>query len=433
MTIYNNPPKQQWSNLLQRPDLDQGNLLSNVRELLEQVRLEGDQALKQLTWLFDEVQLDDFRVSEAEMEAADQALDPALKSALQVAAENIRAFHQTQIGRFEKVETSPGVQCWQRETPIDRVGLYIPGGSAPLFSTVLMLGIPAQIAGCQEIVLCSPPDKNGQINPAILYAAQLVGIREIYKLGGVQAVGALAFGTSSILKVEKIFGPGNRYVTAAKQLVQLEGVAIDMPAGPSEVLVVADASTPAAYTAADLLAQAEHGPDSQVILVTNEEDYAKAVEKAVAEQILQLPRADIARQALAHSRSFVLSDWQIAMQLVNSYAPEHLIIATENAHILAEQVRNAGSVFLGAYSPESIGDYASGTNHTLPTNGFAKAYSGVSVGAFVKKITFQELSPSGLQNLGPVVEILAAAEQLEGHKQAVSIRLADLNNNQNVA
>ncbi|MEO1711793.1 MAG: histidinol dehydrogenase [Bacteroidota bacterium] len=427
MTIYNNPPQAEWASLLARPDLDQGNLLTNVRELLEQVRLEGDQALKQLTWLFDEAQLENFRVSAEEMIAAEQAIDPALKSALQVAANNIRAFHQTQVSQFEKVETSPGVQCWQRETPIDRVGLYIPGGSAPLFSTVLMLGIPAQIAGCQEIVLCSPPDQNGQINPAILYAAKLVGIQEIYKLGGVQAVGALAFGTASIPKVEKIFGPGNRYVTAAKQLVQLEGVAIDMPAGPSEVLVIADATTPAAYTAADLLAQAEHGPDSQVILVTNEEAYALAVEKAVAEQLPQLPRAEIAQQALEHSRSFVISDWDLAMQLVNDYAPEHLIIATENANSLAERVRNAGSVFLGAYSPESIGDYASGTNHTLPTNGFAKAYSGVSVGAFVKKITFQELSPKGLQNLGPVVEILAAAEQLEGHKQAVSIRLADLN------
>ena len=427
MTIYNNPPQAEWASLLARPDLDQGSLLTNVRELLDQVRLEGDQALKQLTWLFDEVQLDNFRVSAEEMIAAEQAIDPALKSALQIAANNIRAFHETQVSQFEKVETSPGVQCWQRETPIDRVGLYIPGGSAPLFSTVLMLGIPAQIAGCQEIVLCSPPDQNGRINPAILYAAQLVGIQEIYKLGGVQAVGALAFGTASIPKVEKIFGPGNRYVTAAKQLVQLEGVAIDMPAGPSEVLVIADATTPASYTAADLLAQAEHGPDSQVILVTNEEAYALAVEKAVAEQLPQLPRAEIAQQALEHSRSFVIPDWDLAMQLVNEYAPEHLIIATEQANSLAEQVRNAGSVFLGAYSPESIGDYASGTNHTLPTNGFAKAYSGVSVGAFVKKITFQELSPRGLQNLGPVVEILAAAEQLEGHKQAVSIRLADLN------
>lgn len=427
MKIYQNPSREQWPSLLQRPDPEQGTLFNNVRELLDQVKLQGDEALRQLTWLFDEVRLENFRVPDQQLRASEQSVAPALKKALKVAAQNIRTFHRVPAREPAPIETMPGVQCWQRSTPVDRVGLYIPGGSAPLFSSVLMLGIPAQLAGCQEIVLCSPPNKQGRIDPTILYAAQLVGIREIYSLGGVQAIGALAYGTASIPKVDKIFGPGNRFVTAAKQLVQLEGVAIDLPAGPSEVLVIADASTPARYVAADLLAQAEHGPDSQVMLVTKSKDYALQVLDAVQEQLNQLPRFEIAQAALSHSKVLVFSEWPSALEFVNAYAPEHLILATQNATELAEQVRHAGSVFLGAFSPESLGDYASGTNHTLPTNGYAKAYSGVSVETFTKKITFQQISPAGLRSLGPSVEILAQAEQLEGHRRAVRIRLNDIN------
>ena len=426
MKIIENPLQESLSELLQRPAMDHAALYAVVQGVLEAVKKEGDEAVAAYTQKFDGVTLDQMLVTDAEINEAALALSPALKEAIQLAAKNIRRFHEAQVSEAEKIETMPGVSCWRKSIGIDKVGLYIPGGSAPLFSTVLMLGIPAVIAGCKEIVLCTPPATNGKVHPAILYAAWVVGIKNIYKIGGVQAIAAMAFGTETVPKVYKIFGPGNQYVTAAKQLVQQTGVAIDMPAGPSEVCVLADETCNPAFVASDLLSQAEHGADSQVLLVSTSKKVVAAVKEALAVQLALLPRKDIAQKALDNSTAIVVDDMERAIFIVNSYAAEHLIIACKNEDVVAEQITNAGSVFLGNYSPESVGDYASGTNHTLPTSGYARAYSGVSVDSFVKKVTFQKLTPAGLQTIGSAVETMAAAEGLDAHKNAITIRLQSL-------
>jgi histidinol dehydrogenase len=424
MNLYIHPDRSQWEAILRRPTLDVSSLHQTVTGILEQIRKEGDPAVRAFTQQFDKVELDNFQITETEIREAEKALSEDLKKAIQTARQNISRFHSQQQLQPEVVETMPGVRCWRQSRPIEKVGLYIPGGTAPLFSSVLMLGIPAQLAGCKEIILCSPPDQNGRLHPAIIYAAQAVGIRKIFKIGGVQAVGAMAYGTQTVPKVYKIFGPGNQYVTAAKQIVSQQGTAIDMPAGPSEVLVCADHTAQPDFVAADLLSQAEHGVDSQVVLVAFEEAFVKAVQKAVAEQLQALPRADIAREALKNSAAVITKDRAEAIDLINEYAPEHLILSIADVTSFSDRIINAGSVFIGNFTPESVGDYASGTNHTLPTNGFAKVYSGVSLDSFVKKITFQQLSADGLKNLGPAVEEMAHAEELLAHKNAVSIRLA---------
>jgi histidinol dehydrogenase len=426
MKIIDNPLQESLSGLLQRPAMDHAALYTVVQDVLDGVKKGGDKAVAAYTQKFDGVTLDQTLVTEAEINEAEQALAPALKEAIQLAAKNIRCFHEAQVSETIKIETMPGVSCWRKSVGIDKVGLYIPGGSAPLFSTVLMLGIPAVIAGCKEIILCTPPAANGKVHPAILYAAWVVGIKNIYKIGGVQAIAAMAFGTETVPKVYKIFGPGNQYVTAAKQLVQQTGVAIDMPAGPSEVCVLADETCHPAFVASDLLSQAEHGPDSQVLLVSTSKKVVAAVEEALVAQLALLPRKDIAQKALDNSTAIVVENMERAIFIVNSYAAEHLIIACKNEDVVAEQITNAGSVFLGNYSPESVGDYASGTNHTLPTSGYARAYSGVSVDSFVKKVTFQKLTPAGLQAIGSAVETMAAAEGLDAHKNAITIRLQSL-------
>ena len=423
MKVFNNPAKKDWNALLKRPSLDAASLENDVLKILAAVKQGGDAAVKKLTEQFDAVQLDSLQVSEKEINEAVALVHTDLKKAIQQAADNIFAFHSKQSSPPEIIETMPGVHCWRKSVAIEKVGLYIPGGTAPLFSTLLMLGIPASIAGCREIVLCSPPGKDGKIHPAILYAATVVGITKIIKAGGVQAIAAMAYGTETIPQVYKILGPGNQYVTCAKQLVQKDGIAIDMPAGPSEVAVYADESAVPAFVSADLLSQAEHGADSQVLLVTNNASIVSMVEKEIANQLENLPRKEIARKALANSKAIIIDDEQSAIDLLNEYAAEHLILSCNNADKLAEKIINAGSVFIGNYSPESVGDYASGTNHTLPTNGYAKAYSGVSVDSFVKKITFQKLTEQGLHNIGQTVELMAAAEGLDAHKNAVSIRL----------
>lgn len=423
MQIIRYPEKDTWATLLQRPVLDNRQLEATVSAILADVKANGDAALVKYTQQFDKVTLTDILVSPGEFAIADAALDESLKDAIRRAATNIEAFHRPQLEEVKMVETMPGVQCWRKAVGIEKVGLYIPGGTAPLFSTILMLAIPARLAGCSRIVLCTPPGKAGVVHPAVLWAAQYVGITEVFKTGGVQAIGAMAYGTESVPKVYKIFGPGNQYVTCAKQLVNSAGTAIDMPAGPSEVAVFADDSCVPAFVAADLLSQAEHGADSQVLLVTTSEAVLKNVEAAVQQQLLELPRKDLAAKALDNSKLVLVSDRDEAMDMLNAYAPEHLIMACENDEALATRVVNAGSVFLGNYSPESAGDYASGTNHTLPTNGYATAYSGVSVDSFVKKITFQRLTKEGLQTLGPAIEAMASAEGLEAHRRAVSIRI----------
>jgi histidinol dehydrogenase len=387
------------------------------------VKLRGDSAVKRYTREFDGVILRKLEVTEKEINQAVKGLDVELKASIQLAAANIRRFHQAQHQAGENIETMPGVRCWRKAVGIEKVGLYIPGGSAPLFSTLLMLAIPATIAGCRDIILCTPPQKDGTVHPAILFAAFVAGVKRIFKVGGVQAIAAMAYGTQSIPQVYKIFGPGNQYVTIAKQLAQQEGVAIDMPAGPSEVCVLADDTAEPAFIAADLLSQAEHGPDSQVFFVTTSKTLVPKVQQALQEQIALLPRKALAELSLSNSRAIVLSDMKDAMEMVNAYAPEHLILCCAEAEALAEQVVNAGSVFIGNYSPESVGDYASGTNHTLPTNGFARAYSGVSVDSFVKKITFQQLSKEGLLGIGKAVMTMAEAEGLSGHARAVSVRI----------
>lgn len=428
MKIFNNPSPETWSELCKRPQLELEFLESAVRNVLNRVKKSGDHALRELTLQYDKVQIEDLCVRPDEIAEAEKSLSPELKDAIRTAAANIEKFHAAQKRDVLKVETTTGVTCWRKGVAIDKVGIYIPGGSAPLFSTVLMLGIPAKLAGCREVVLCSPPDKTGKINAAILFAAQLVGVTKIFKAGGAQAIAAMAFGTQSIPKVYKIFGPGNQYVTKAKQLVMEEGLAIDMPAGPSEVLIIADETADASFIAADLLSQAEHGEDSQVMLVLNNEERLADIQKEIEVQLNALPRKAIAAKALTHSRVVILSDANRATDFINEYAPEHLIINTKNADVFAETIINAGSVFIGNYSPEAIGDYASGTNHTLPTNGFAKAFAGVSLESFMKYITFQQLSEEGIKKLGPVVEQMAEAEQLDAHKMAVTIRLKKLKN-----
>lgn len=427
MKIAENPSRETWPALAERPQLELGFLESAVRNTLNRVKKSGDTALRELTFQFDKIQIDKFQATEAEILEAERSLAPALKSAIEVAAGNIKKFHEAQKRDITEVETTKGVICWRKPVAIDKVGIYIPGGTAPLFSTVLMLGTPAKLAGCREVVLCTPPDKNGKINAAILFAAKLVGVTRIFKVGGAQAIAAMAYGTETIPSVYKIFGPGNQYVTKAKQLVTEEGVAIDMPAGPSEVLVLADKSSNPKYVAADLLSQAEHGEDSQVVLVLLDTSLKEKIQSEIARQLENLPRKSIAEKALANSRIVIFTNKNDAVDFVNAYAPEHLIIATENSDSLASEVINAGSVFIGNYSPEAVGDYASGTNHTLPTNGYAKAYAGVSLESFTRYITFQKLSQDGLRTLGPIVEQMAEAEELIGHKMAIRVRLEDLN------
>lgn len=417
------PDRKDWDALLQRPVMDTAALESKVAAILQAVQQEGDVAVKRYAKQFDNVELENVQVSTAEFAEANANLDPTLKQAILQAKQNIERFHKAQQEQSQVIETMPGVQCWRRSVAIDKVGLYIPGGSAPLFSTILMLGIPAAIAGCREVVLCTPSNAAGKVNDAILFTAQAVGIEKVFKIGGVQAIGAMACGTETVPKVYKIFGPGNQYVTAAKQLVNKAGTAIDMPAGPSEVAVLADETCVPGFVAADLLSQAEHGPDSQVLLVSTSLQVIKDVEAAVVKQLQELPRHQTASRALDNSRMILVKDMEEAMDLLNAYAPEHLIIACQDDVMLADKVINAGSVFLGNYSPESAGDYASGTNHTLPTNGHARAYSGVSLDSFLKKITYQRLSKEGLQQIGQTIELMAAAEGLDAHKRAVTIRL----------
>ena len=422
MQIIRNPKRSEWAGMLERPHIDVSALRETVLGVLNDVREGGDEAVKKYEKKFDKVELESLAVSEEEMAEAESLVSGELKNALNAACENIKRFHASQKAVCPRVETSSGVTCWQKAVPIDKVGLYIPGGTAPLFSTVLMLAVPARIAGCAEIVLCSPPGKDGKLNPAILVAAKVAGVNKIYKIGGVQAIGAMAYGTESVPKVYKIFGPGNQYVMAAKQEVSLHDVAIDMPAGPSEVEVVADDTADPAFVAADLLSQAEHGVDSQVVMVTCSESLLAKVAEEVEKQLAELPRKEIASKALENSKMILVENMDEAVELTNEYAPEHLILAVENYMDVAERIRNAGSVFLGNYSCESAGDYASGTNHTLPTSGYAKAYSGVNLDSFMRKITFQELTADGVRNLGPTVEIMAHCESLDAHCNAMRIR-----------
>ena len=423
MKVFNEPKRNEWASIIERPSIDAAQLNDNVRNIIDEVIAGGDAAIKKITLQFDRVSINELRVTAEKIAAAENLLTPGLKTAIQLAKVNIEIFHNSQIQKVERIETMPGVWCWRKSVGIEKVGIYIPGGSAPLFSTVLMLGIPAKIAGCKEVILCTPPNEQGEINPAILYAASLVGVTAIYSVGGAQAIAAMAYGTATIPKVHKIFGPGNQYVTAAKQLVQQNGIAIDMPAGPSEVCVWADENAIPSFVAADLLSQAEHGPDSQVILVANNKEIVSAIQLEIDLQLSALPRKDFATKALANSKAIILSNQDQAIDLINAYAPEHLILSVDNALQIADKIMNAGSVFIGNYSPESVGDYASGTNHTLPTNGYAKAYSGVSLDSFVKKITFQQLTERGLMNIAPTVIEMAEAEGLQAHSNAVSVRL----------
>lgn len=420
------PNQADWADILKRPVLSMETLRGTVCEVLDKIKAEGDKAVIEYEERFDKVKLESLAVTDAEMKEAETLVPIELKVAILLAQRNIYTFHKKQKFEGKKVETMEGVTCWQKAVGIEKVGLYIPGGTAPLFSTVLMLAVPAKVAGCKEIVLCTPPNKEGKIHPAILYAAQVSGVSKIFKAGGVQAIGAMAYGTESVPKVYKIFGPGNQYVMAAKQQVSLHDVAIDMPAGPSEVEVIADETANPAFVAADLLSQAEHGVDSQVVLITTSEKLLNEVEYEVQRQLARLPRWEMAEKSLANSKLILVKDMEEAIAMTNEYAPEHLIIETSNYMELAEKVVNAGSVFLGSYTPESAGDYASGTNHTLPTNGYAKAYSGVSLDSFIRKITFQEINREGIQNIGPAIEVMAANEQLDAHKNAVSVRLASL-------
>lgn len=427
MKVYKNPDRSEWADICLRPHLDVSSLNSAVSGILDDVRLRGDEAVKEYEAKFDHAVLGELMVSEEEKAEAMAVIDRELLDAIRLAHDNIHKFHKAQLMSVCKVETAPGVVCWQKQLPIERVGLYIPGGTAPLFSTVLMLATPAKIAGCSEIVLCTPPMADGKVNPAILAAANMVGVDKVFKIGGVQAVGAMAYGTQSVPKVYKIFGPGNQYVMAAKQHVSLHEVAIDMPAGPSEVCVIADAESNAEFVAADLLSQAEHGIDSQVLLVSTSEDMIDSVQQQIELQLAKLPRREIAMKTLENSKAVLVSDTDEAIELSNAYAPEHLIIATADYERLAEKVVNAGSVFLGDYACESAGDYASGTNHTLPTHGYATAYNGVNIDSFMRKVTFQHLSAEGIRSIGRAVEVMAAAEHLDAHRNAMSVRMAKLN------
>ena len=421
-----NPERSEWPELLKRPQFDVSDLHEKVQAVLTDIRQSGDAALRKYTQKFDGVDLEEFKVSHEEMNSAQKQVSTELKEAIQLASANIEKFHAAQKPEIRKIETVPGVICWQKAVAIEKVGLYTPGGTAPLFSTVLMLAIPARIAGCKEITLCTPPGKDGKIHPAILFAAKTAGVKNMFKLGGVQAIGAMAYGTESVPKVNKILGPGNQFVTAAKQLVSMNDVAIDMPAGPSEVMVLADESANPAFVASDLLSQAEHGADSQVVLLANSQMLVNEIREQINIQLEYLPRKEVAKKSLENSLAIVLKSQQDTLDMINEYAPEHLILCTEDYSDISEKVVNAGSVFLGNYTPESAGDYASGTNHTLPTNGWAKTYSGINLDSFIKKITFQELTPEGLQKIGPAIEVMAATEQLEAHKNAVSLRLKKL-------
>ena len=428
MILISNPDKSQWQEILKRPVMNTENLFDTVRSVIDRVKEEGDRAVLDYEEKFDKVVLASLAVSEEKQQEAENLVSEDLKAAIRLAKQNIETFHAAQRFEGKKVQTQPGVTCWQKAVAIEKVGLYIPGGTAPLFSTVLMLAVPARIAGCKEIVLCTPPGRDGKVHPAVLFAAKVAGVNRIFKAGGIQAIAAMAYGTESVPKVYKIFGPGNQYVTAAKQLVSLRDVAIDMPAGPSEVEVLADETANPIFVAADLLSQAEHGVDSQAILITTSVELQQAVKVEVERQLALLPRKEIAEKSLANSKLIVVDSMTEAIELTNAYAPEHLIIETEDYLSVAERIVNAGSVFLGSLTPESAGDYASGTNHTLPTNGYAKAYSGVSLDSFIRKITFQEIKPEGLNIIGPAIELMAANEQLDAHKNAVSVRLGQLEN-----
>lgn len=423
MKILIEPGRAQWPALCQRPQLETDFLDGTVRNILTRVKQSGDAALREFNLQFDKVNLTSLLVPQAEITEATESITDELKAAIKQAAQNIQKFHAAQKREVSKIETMPGVVCWRKAVPIQKVGIYVPGGSAPLFSTVLMLAIPAALAGCEEVVLCTPPDNQGKINPAILFAAQITGVKKVFKVGGAQAIAAMAYGTESIPQVSKIFGPGNQYVTKAKQLVNTEGLAIDMPAGPSEVLVLADNSANPVHVAADLLSQAEHGGDSQVVLVASEKKLVDEVINHIQQQLERLPRKSIAQEALRNSLGIVLESTQSQIDFINQYAPEHLILNTSGCDVIADQIMNAGSIFLGPYSPESVGDYASGTNHTLPTAGYAKAYGGVSLESFTKYITIQKLSPNGLANIANTVIAMAEAEQLQGHANAVKVRL----------
>ena len=427
MKIFRYPLFKSWPEITKRPFSDHSDKIEIVREVMQNIRENGDEALREYTKRFDQVEIIDFKVTDEEIEEAALKVDNDLKNAIAIAAHNIDLFHAAQKIPHRIVETIPGVKCWQKSVPIERIGLYIPGGSAPLFSTVLMLGIPALIAGCKNVVLCTPPDREGKIHPAILYAASVCHITEIFKVGGMQAIGAMAYGTEAVPKVYKIFGPGNSWVTAAKQYVAMADCAIDMPAGPSEVAVMADEWANPSFVAADLLSQAEHGPDSQVILVTTNERLINDVIEQIGIQIKELPRLATASKALENSRAILVSDTEEMINLINFYAPEHLIIAMFDAALVAEGITNAGSVFIGNYSPESAGDYASGTNHTLPTNGWAKSFSGIGLDSFCKKITYQEITKEGILQLGPVIEKMAEAELLYAHKNAATLRMEEKN------
>lgn len=426
MILVTYPDKAQWADLLKRPVMNTEDLFDTVRSVINRVKAEGDRAVLAYEEQFDKVQLASLAVSEEEWAEADSLIGEELKQAIRLAKQNIETFHAAQRFEGKKVTTSAGVTCWQKAVPIEKVGLYIPGGTAPLFSTVLMLAVPAKIAGCGEIVLCTPPGRDGKVHPAVLFAAKVAGVSRIFKAGGIQAIASMAYGTESVPRVYKIFGPGNQYVTAAKQLVSLRDVAIDMPAGPSEVEVLADETANPAFVAADLLSQAEHGVDSQAMLITTSESLQQAVKAEVERQLELLPRKEIASKSLANSKLIVVRSLDEAIELTNAYAPEHLIVETADYLSVAERVANAGSVFLGHLSPESAGDYASGTNHTLPTNGYAKAYSGVSLDSFIRKITFQEIQPEGIRHIGPAIEVMAANEHLDAHKNAITVRLKAL-------
>ena len=426
MILVTYPDKAQWADLLKRPVMNTEDLFDTVRSVINRVKAEGDRAVLAYEEQFDKVQLASLAVSEEEWAEADSLIGEELKQAIRLAKQNIETFHAAQRFEGKKVTTSAGVTCWQKAVPIEKVGLYIPGGTAPLFSTVLMLAVPAKIAGCGEIVLCTPPGRDGKVHPAVLFAAKVAGVSRIFKAGGIQAIASMAYGTESVPRVYKIFGPGNQYVTAAKQLVSLRDVAIDMPAGPSEVEVLADKTANPAFVAADLLSQAEHGVDSQAMLITTSESLQQAVKAEVERQLELLPRKEIASKSLANSKLIVVRSLDEAIELTNAYAPEHLIVETADYLSVAERVVNAGSVFLGHLSPESAGDYASGTNHTLPTNGYAKAYSGVSLDSFIRKITFQEIQPEGIRHIGPAIEVMAANEHLDAHKNAITVRLKAL-------
>ncbi|MDV7187509.1 histidinol dehydrogenase [Lutibacter sp. TH_r2] len=426
MKVISNPPKSDWSTILQRPTQTVEAIEETVTAIFDDVKRNGNDGIKRYTAIFDGVDLDDLYVSEKEIKEANSVVSDELKAAIVVSKANIYKFHEAQKTKKVLVETTEGVECWQEKRPIQKVGLYIPGGTAPLFSSVLMLAIPAQIAGCKEIILATPPNKQGEINPAIIYAAQQCGVTKILKVGGIQAIAALTFGTETVPKVYKIFGPGNQYVTVAKQLATKYGVAIDMPAGPSELLVVADETANASFVASDLLSQAEHGTDSQVILVSTSKEKIVEVEKEITNQIIKLPRKDIAKKAIENSKLIYVENNKIALDLINEYGPEHFIVCTSTNNFYVDGIENAGSVFIGDYTPESAGDYASGTNHTLPTNGYSKAYSGVNLDAFQKAISFQKISEKGIKNIGKSIEILADAEGLQAHKNAVTLRLESL-------